>query len=58
MDDAPVRALAADLRDVERYQALRAALAVLLEEMRANSEKAWRAGYWADRIAALLEESS
>ena len=55
MDDAPVRTLAADLRDVERYQALRAALVVVVADMETAEPVTRR--YWRDRLVAILRES-
>ena len=37
-----------------RYLRLLEAIEALVAEMRANAEKTWRAGWWADRLAALL----
>ncbi len=54
MNNPPVRTLSADLRDVERYVALRAALTALVQEMREHPNRQEPNWEWADRLAALL----
>jgi hypothetical protein len=53
MPDPPIRTLASDLRDVERYAALRRELVRLEQTMRRGLVRVDEE-FWADQIADLL----